>query len=542
MRNGVRRCVVGAISVAVASLFVCERRTLAAEPGKQAAEAPAATSMKALRKKAAERRRRIMFNDDGGQTQRRMTEPTAENLIAQGTDKLADTSVDTLVYCTKSVGLDLFTHFTKIGTIFTTREGNYANNQMAALFEKGIDPLQVMIDFGKRNNMEVFWSMRMNDNHDAASAEYGPISFRANRFKAAHPEFMFGTPKKKPKHGAWTALDFGRPEVRDRVFQMFEEVCRNYDVDGIELDFFRHPVYFRSNANGQPATDEDRAQMTELVMRIRKMADEVGQSRGRPILIGMRLPDSVEYCRAIGLDLEHWLANDLLDIYVPGSYYQLNEWDESVALGHKYGVKVYPSLDDMRSRDPESLAIRVTKNVYRARAADAWRAGADGVYLFNYPDLLSEDQDLYRELGTPEKLAVLDKDYFGSYRGAMNASGGNLPFQPFMNLEYLNPINPRKVEPGAVAAGKLYLADENVGDKPPKLKLRLQIGGVESGERLPVTLNDRKFVAKSVGDGWFECEPEVADIRPGTNKVTVALPESATKPATWTDLMLQVRH
>jgi hypothetical protein len=503
---------------------------------------PAATSMKELRRQAAQNRRRIVFNDDGGQTQKRMTEPTAKNLLDQGTRALAGTNVDTLVYCTRSVGLDTFTHFTKIGTVFTTREGPYALSQVAALLEKGIDPLRVMIDFGKQHDMEVFWSMRMNDNHDAARADYGPIAFRANRFKAAHPEYMLGTPKRKPKHGAWTALDFGRPEVRERAFRLVEEVCRNYDVDGIELDFFRHPVYFRSNANGKPATDDDRAAMTELVTRIRTMADEVGQSRGRPILIGMRLPDSVEYCRAIGLDLERWMADDLLDIYVPGSYYQLNEWDYSIALGRKYGVKVYPSLDDMRCRDPEGLARRVTKEVYRARAADAWRAGADGIYLFNYPNVLESDTEILNELGSPEKLATLDKDYVGSYRGAMNASGGNLPFQPYLKIETLNPDRPRAVEPGAAATASFYLGDESTTMTPPKLKLRLQLPGIQDANQLQVSLNGRSLEA-TIGDGgWVECIPAAPDLRPGRNTVEVALPAIAKQPAIWIDVVLEVRH
>jgi hypothetical protein len=353
---------------------------------------------------------------------------------------------------------------------------------------------------------------------------------------------MLGTPKNKPKHGAWTALDFGRPEVRERVFLLAEEVCRNYDVDGIELDFFRHPVYFRSNADGKPATDEDRAEMTELVTRIRTMADEVGQSRGRPILIGMRMPDSVEYCRAIGLDLERWMADDLLDIYVPGSYYQLNEWDYSVALGHKYGIKVYPSLDDMRCRDPEGLALRVTKEVYRARAADAWRAGADGVYLFNYPDVLAADRELQNELGSSEKLAALDKDYVGSYRGAMNASGGNLPFQPYLEIETLNPDRPREIKPGASATAKLYLGDETSGNVPPKLKLRLQLRGIEDADQLQVALNGHSLKPKA-GDGdWIECTPAASDLRPSRNTVEVALPATAKQPATWTDVLLEVRY
>ena len=33
-------------------------------------------------------------------------------------------------------------------------------------------------------------------------------------------------------------------EVRDVTVQALREVCRTYDIDGIELDFFRHFVYF----------------------------------------------------------------------------------------------------------------------------------------------------------------------------------------------------------------------------------------------------------------------------------------------------------
>ena len=232
-----------------------------------------------------------------------------------------------------------------------------------------------MVDFGKEHNIEVFWSLRMNDNHDHSSASYGPILLHANRFKTAHPEYMLGTAKKRPKHGAWTALNYGLPEVRERAFRLVEEVCRKYDVDGVELDFFRHPVCFESTARGKPATDKERALMTELLTRIRRMADEVGQSRGRPILIAVRTPDSVEYCREIGFDLEQWMADDLLDLYMPSGYFQLNDWDYSVVLGHKYGVKVYPSLDESRIKNEPGKAMRMTNLAFRGRAADVWVPG-----------------------------------------------------------------------------------------------------------------------------------------------------------------------
>ena len=94
-------------------------------------------------------------------------------------------------------------------------------------------------------------------------------------------------------------------------------MCENYDVDGIELDFFRHPQLFKGVANGALATPEELEMLTEFMRRVRKMAETTGAKRAKPVLIALKVPDSVDFCRAIGIDLERWLAEDLADILVP---------------------------------------------------------------------------------------------------------------------------------------------------------------------------------------------------------------------------------
>jgi hypothetical protein len=98
------------------------------------------------------------------------------------------------------------------------------------------------------------------------------------------------------------------------AFKCVEEVCQNYAVDGVELDFFRHPVYFKKYALEGKAGEEELKMMTDLVKRIRAMADREGAKRGKPILLTIRVPDSVEFCRAMGLDVERWLQEELVDI------------------------------------------------------------------------------------------------------------------------------------------------------------------------------------------------------------------------------------
>ena len=87
--------------------------------------------------------------------------------------------------------------------------------------------------------------------------------------------------------------------------------------------------------------------MTDLMRRVRKMADEVGQQRGRPLLLAARAPFNPADAQFIGLDLETWLAEDLIDILIPGGGTEsrmTESFQEIVNLGHKYDVPVYPCI------------------------------------------------------------------------------------------------------------------------------------------------------------------------------------------------------
>lgn len=150
-------------------------------------------------------------------------------------------------------------------------------------------------------------------------------------------------------------MDYTHPEVRELCYRFLEEVCRRFDVDGVEMDFFRPPCFFKGVAGGH-ASQVELDMMIGLLRRLRSMTRREGRRRGRPILIAIRVPDLVEYCRGIGLDLETWLQEGLVDILVGSGYFRLNRWDYSVAMGHKYSVSVYPCQR------------------YRARALRAWAA------------------------------------------------------------------------------------------------------------------------------------------------------------------------
>ncbi|MBN2581260.1 MAG: hypothetical protein JXB10_19925 [Pirellulales bacterium] len=528
--------------IAVLVLCAIHENVLAAPPASESGVASSAESLKAWRKTAVDRQRRIIYNNDGNEPIKHMTRPSVEDFLKCRTSGLEGTQVDSVFYST-SDGFGTFKHLTQVGQLYTLRMEPNPNNQLQAMAEKGLDSLKIMTDFGKKHGMEIFWSFRMNDIHDHKPFGYQAERFRFNKLKSEHPEYLLGSLKNRPKYGGWSAVNYGLPVIRDLAFRYVEEICRNYDVDGVELDFFRHPVFFRSTTQGKPATDEERAKMTSLLGRIRSLADEVGIKRGRPILIAVRAPDSVEYGRAIGLDIERWMADDLIDLWIASGTFQLNDWDDSVALAHKYGAKVYPSLDNPRLHDRMAMAMRSTNLAYRGRAANVWSSGADGVYLFNAFDVkhAGPKSPLWQELGDPKVLAKLDKNYFPAIHEVCPVNGGNLPYQPYQKCETLNPGNPKIIDPGKRATARLRLGEDFTKTLPKTLKLQLRFAGRSQANAIRVSVNGRTLKLQPGETGWLEARPQPADLREGVNVIEVALSKDAPKTK-WTDLLLGVRH
>jgi hypothetical protein len=502
-----------------------------------AASRPATLAeLRATRQQAAERQRRVIFNNDGNEPVYLCKTTSPEELLSYRTTPLAGTHVDAIFYCTWSSGFGLFTHGTKVGDVFSTREGLFERNLAPEMIAAGTDPLRVMTDFGRKHGIEIFWSFRLNDTHDGSTAAYGPIMFRANRLKREHPEWLIGSPTQKPKHGAWSAVDFTREEIRDLAFRYTEEVCRNYDVDGVEIDFIRHPVFFKRAAQtGTECNDDERRLMTDLIRRIRTMTEAEGLRRGRPILMAVRVPDSVEYCRAIGLDLPRWLGDGLIDLLVTGGYFRLNDTAYSVALARAHGVKVYPSLDESRVRDAEARKLRSTTEAYRGRALEAWSAGADGVYLFNAFNPLDP---IWRELGAPAQLAAAGQDYFASVLGQGAAAGGAYPHVGFMRIPRLNPATPVALRPGTAESVMVSVgADPNAAGRGvvPAGRLRLQFDSPPAPEHLKVSVNGSAFAPGTLRGKWLEWDFAPGTLRPGANQIGLELAGGVPAVA-WTDL------
>ena len=503
--------------------------------------------LRAQRKQLAHRQRRLIFNNDGCDCLYfpKDKPATAENLLALRTTDLAGTHVDSIFYCTISSGFSFFTHRTQAGTVLTRSLADYGfgsegRNATQELISQGADCLQVMVAFARKHSKEIFWSMRMNDTHDAEHRPNKPYMLFPP-LKAEHPDWLVGGPVKRTPFGRWSSVDYGRPEIRDLALRYIEEVCRNYDVDGVELDFFRHLCYFKSVAMGGKAAQNERDMMTDLLRRVRRMTEEVGAARGRPILVAVRVPDSVDYCRDMGFDLPRWLEEGLVDLLATTCYFQLNPWSYSVALGHKHGVPVYPSLSESRVVG-QSRFSRASVECYRGRAANAWLAGADGMYLFNFFDVSSSRSPVLRDIGDAKELQFKDKLYFVTVRdGNPNSylAGGDR----FLSVPILGPGHPKTITPGAPLKVNLTIGEDvaaaRQAGREPKLECHVQMPLLRRPEQVAVKFNGQVLSGGKLSRGWLDLPLPPDCVRRGENEVEIAMgPQPPARDDEW-DIVYQ---
>jgi hypothetical protein len=158
------------------------------------------------------------------------------------------------------------------------------------------------------------------------------------------------------------------------------------------------------------------------------------------------VPDSPEGARFIGLDVEAWLKQGLLDAVIAGngvmfSGLDLEAW---VAIAHRYHTPVYGSLERMKIR--KSFSRFGTSETLRAAAATLWEKGADGLYFFNF--YLRDEIPMLDELGDRARLAELPKEYFCD----MDMRNG--PWSSLGDAQLLH------VKPGTPATVQLVIADD----------------------------------------------------------------------------------
>ena len=496
------------------------------------------SEVKKARVTAAHRERRLIFNDDGYELDREDAD-TADRFLERRLKPLAGTHVGNIAYSV--IEGDAPMYDSKIQPIYGDAHSDpqpywaNINRNIKALIKGGHCPLQIIVDFAHENGMEAFASVRMNDVHDCF------IPGWLATWKKQHPELMVDPKGVLPELELYiTSQDFSHEEVRRRKLEIIEEICERYDIDGFEFDYIRHPVFFSRTMRGLPVSDDEVEIMTAFMRRIRQITDEAGNRRGRPVLLGARVPDTFELSKNVGLDIKRWMEEDLIDILIPGGGYApftiaVEEFTQ-VARGH--GVTIYPCINEGAA---EEVSEGEFTECVRALAANWYEAGADGVYLWNFgtpieyktgDELVSIRDKIYAslaEIGDQKALAGKDKlfcvDNGGGNVFSYYIHVTNIPPLPFTSKQGPNKMGvtgrvPLEVDSDAIEAAKSGLLSQ--------MKLVVKLRGPVEKKDLTLHLNGEMLTEEEYhhhDDEGAELSFRVnaPPLRKGKNFIEVAL-------------------
>ena len=275
-----------------------------------------------------------------------------------------------------------------MGVIWCFDEGNLAwypskvlpmtkSPALKKWLDAGVDFVKVMVDESHKRKLEVFWAYRVNGYDTEWDRQNNRSSFQ-QPMKAQHPDWLISG-------GAFfnnVHWNYAIPGVHAYKVAILRELAENYDFDGIDLDFSRGPP---SLPIGQAWLY--RGAMTDFIRRVRMTFQEVARKRGRPLLLSVRVPETVPGCHYDGLDVETWARENLVDIFFLGSRSLTVDLAGFRRITEGRNIRLIPSLDDYHTTDGYGRPTEgrhAPIEFYRGVFGNWWHRGADAVQTFNF--------------------------------------------------------------------------------------------------------------------------------------------------------------
>ena len=374
------------------------------------------------------------------------------------------------------------------------------------------------IDAARCNGWEVFASIRMNDSHDRVCANAKELTYP---LKAARPDLLLGNshslelgnqayPANSVMSWFWAAFDWDEVDVRRHFLEFIRWYCSRYDFDGLELDYYRHPLFFKLGKE-----EEHMPKMTAFIRQVRQTLNEIGKRRGRPYLLAIRVPDTPEICRRSGLDARTWLREELMDLIIVGGGYMpySGRLKRFIDLAHRHDVPAYPCINHFRG--PVQM---------RSLASNFHALGGDGVYLFNFtrptgkailPEWGISDMISLREIGSPQTLHAKEKAYLADTGEHRNYIGHS-------NLESQFPVRVLGGRPAELFVGDNIPAAVKEGSLK-ELRLEIDVANVEPQDRISLGINDGTVPPDRItraGETKFTARLSTPSVRRGINKIS----------------------
>ena len=240
--------------------------------------------------------------------------------------------------------------------------------------------------------------------------------------------------------------------------------------------------------------------------KTRKQLDESAERRGCDrLLLGVRVPQSIEECDYLGFDLATWINEGLVDYIVPSDFMHTDtnmKTEDFVNLAKGTNCKIYPAIHNRISMDGPNEHYRLmTLANFRAAAQNFYGFGADGISPYNYQFAFERRAFAHRssayaaymwpaalgwlrDLRDPEEISQRDRHYL-FYAVHKKPRPSNTGFSNDDNI-YLD-----RAKPVLEGSQRFRMAEDFSN---PKLRTTMQFKalGLAEEEKLDIRINGKQ--------------------------------------------------
>ena len=419
-------------------------------------------------------------------------------------------------------------------------------NVIEELFKAGTDSVKEAAKWARAEKKEFFVSLPVNAkvhahayNLKAPPPPWLYSNYLMGPWKLKNMMLLMGGPQSEaakaskgkqesPPFGSWLSVDYGLEPVRDRYCAMVKDIANGYDIDGIVVDLSSGEL-FGEVAWGATASAKSVQTLTDMMVKIKETLKAASEKKNHAILLVVRIPDSVGYCKDIGIDIGGWLDAKIPDLLITSG--QSAPRSVMGEFAKKYGIPYYASVgpagvyignDSGWSGDDERMP-RHSKPAIAARLMEAIVPGmASGMYFAN-------DPYNYHRVGphaivpaNAKDLKYLNKRYYTS----PTASGGfrlKDGAKKYLNIPQLISSHPVPMKSG-VYAQTISVWDDVAAlqkeGKAPQCFLTTEVS-IPGGMDIEVTLNGKKLKLARKYAGCQEFLAPLNALKYGKNDVTV---------------------
>ena len=405
-----------------------------------------------------------------------------KRMLEEIVDEHARARIDTLVQC---VWVRFRTHMPDCKSAESVdRLPRYEKMGLKRLNDGGFDLVQILLDRSRKRGMRFLAGMRMNDRHGVS---------QRTKFYQSHAEWHL--------QGFPGGLDYKHEGVRRAILAFIEEFLGKYDVDGIEFDYMRWCHVFRPSEAAKNAP-----LLTAFMRRTRRLLDQASRKRGRErLLLGVRIPQTIEECDKLGFDVAEWIKDGLADYVCPSDFFYTDfnaRTEEFVKQTKGTHCKVYPSLHPVVTQQND-VEILSGAN-YRAAARNFAASGAHGFSAYNYQynwcqmiaaykfgpkGMWPKSLGFLSQLSNAESIGKADRHYL------YHPLWGNSPCPTGARKN--DRIILKRTNPTARRAFRFRLA-EDLTNESLSAVLEFKATGMTDGDRLELDINGKKIAPAQI--------------------------------------------